>query len=47
MAEPEGVVTTALLAYSPAPCPALDATLAGNALRAQLAEAEAALRRAE
>ena len=30
MAEPEGVVTTTLLAYSPAPCPALDAILADD-----------------
>lgn len=30
MAEPEGVVTTTLLACSPAPCPALDAILADD-----------------
>ncbi|MCY3810739.1 MAG: Uma2 family endonuclease [Gammaproteobacteria bacterium] len=30
MAEPAGVVTTTLLAYSPAPCPALDAILADD-----------------
>ena len=47
MAQPEGVVTTTLLACSPAPCPALDAILADDEhiRRAQLAEAEAALRR--
>ena len=30
MAEPAGVVTTTLLAYPPAPCPALDAILADD-----------------